>query len=225
MFAGHRKSLAEGLVYKWHLPGEIFGVTFRVNTINHFNLSNMINRKFFFDFCRINLFEGKLKQSQVDGLDTIITEWENNHHRKDDRWLAYMLATTYHETDKTMQPIEEYGKGRTRAYGKPDAVTGKAYYGRGYVQLTWKVNYATMSRVVKDDLINKPELALRTDYATMIMFYGMMNGSFTGKKLSDYFNPTTDKWISARRIINGLDKANMIADYGKKFYAAISYTT
>ncbi|MDQ3063498.1 MAG: hypothetical protein M3R14_11670 [Acidobacteriota bacterium] len=57
------------------------------------------------------------------------------------------------------------------------------------------------------------------------MFYGMTNGSFTGKKLSDYFNPNKGEWVSARRIINILDKANLIAGYGKQFYAAISYTT
>ncbi len=29
-----------------------------------------------------------------------------------------MLATVYHETAKTMQPIEEYGRGVGRDYGK-----------------------------------------------------------------------------------------------------------
>ena len=184
----------------------------------------MINRNFFFSYVRTHLFV-TLKQSQADGLNSILNEWETNHAKKDDRWLAYMLATTYHETDKKMQPIEEYGKGKGRAYGKPDPVTGKTYYGRGYVQLTWKDNYQAMSKVVKDDLVSHPELALRPDYATKILFYGMMNGSFTSKKLSQYFNETTEDWKNARRIINGLDKANTIADYGHSFYAAISYTT
>ena len=184
----------------------------------------MINRNFFFSYVRQHLF-GTLKQSQVDGLNAILDEWETNHSKKDDRWLAYMLATTCHETDKKMQPIEEYGKGKGRAYGKPDDVTIQVYYGRGYVQLTWKYNYAAMGKVVKDDLVNHPELALRADYATKILFYGMMNGSFTSKKLSLYFNAATEDWKNARRIINGLDKANMIADYGRSFYAAISYTT
>jgi putative chitinase len=57
------------------------------------------------------------------------------------------------------------------------------------------------------------------------MFTGMMDGSFTGKKLSDYFNPTTASWTSARRIINGLDKAQLIASYGSRYYASLSYTT
>jgi len=53
----------------------------------------------------------------------------------------------------------------------------------------------------------------------------MMEGTFTGVRLSTYFNPNKDDWMNARRIINGLDKANLIAGYGKSYYAAISYTT
>jgi putative chitinase len=184
----------------------------------------MLNHPFFFTYVRQHLFGGKLTQKQVNGMNAILTEWEKKHARKDDRWLAYMLATTYHETDKTMQPIEEYGKGRGRKYGKPDPVTGKIYYGRGFVQLTWKYNYERMSKVAKDDLVNKPELALRLDYSTQIMFYGMINGSFTGKKLSNYFSADKEDWVNARRIINGTDKARLIADQALKFYAAISYT-
>lgn len=188
------------------------------------NIHYMLNRRFFFDYVRQQLFGGRLTQNQVNGLLAILDEWETVHSRKDDRWLAYMLATTYHETDKTMQPIEEYGKGRGKKYGIPDPVTGKTYYGRGFVQLTWKSNYMNMSRVVKDDLVNKPELALKPEYSTKILFFGMMNGSFTGKKLTDYFSPVKEDWINARRIINGKDKARLIADHALKFYAAISYT-
>ena len=53
----------------------------------------------------------------------------------------------------------------------------------------------------------------------------METGLFTGRKLRDYFDKSSEKWIDARRIINGLDKAPQIADYGRKFYSAISYTT
>lgn len=170
------------------------------------------------------LFEGKLKQTQVDGLNEILDEWEAAHAKKDDRFLAYMLATTYHETDKTMQPIEEYGKGKGKAYGKPDPVTGKTYYGRGYVQLTWKENYRKMGAEIKLDLVNNPDSALTNPAATKILFSGMLKGMFTGKKLADYFNGSTEDWVNARRIINGKDKANLIASHARKFYMAISHT-
>lgn len=182
-----------------------------------------INRKFFFDHVRMNLFGGGLTQKQVEGLTAILDEWESGNSNKDDRWLAYMLATVHHETDKKFQGIEEYGKGKGRPYGKPDPVTGKTYYGRGFVQLTWKSNYEKMGKVLKIDLVNHPELALVLANCVKILFYGMINGSFTGKKLSDYFTPSKEEWINARRIINGTDKANLIKGHALKFYAAISY--
>ena len=185
----------------------------------------MINRKFFFDQVRLYLFGGRLRQKQVDGLIAILDGWEKKYARQDDRWLAYMLATTHHETDCKMQPIEEYGKGRGRAYGRPDPETGQRYYGRGFVQLTWRDNYRKMARVTGADLVNHPELALDLGNASTILFYGMTKGSFTGRRLADYFNADRDDWRNARRIINGVDKADLSADYGHRYYSAISYTT
>lgn len=162
-------------------------------------------------------------------MNLILDEWEKHHWNKDDRWLAYILATTFHETDKTMQPIREYGRGKGRAYGKAHTNTGQTYYGRGYVQLTWWENYKTMGDLLGIDLVNDPNLALVPEHAVKIMFEGMMTGAssigdFTGKSLENYFNEETDDPVNARRIINGKDKANLIADYYLKFYSAISYT-
>lgn len=184
----------------------------------------MINRSFFFSQVRLSLFSGSLRQSQVDGLTAILDEWEASHARRDDRWLAYMLATAHHETDRTMQPIEEYGKGKGRAYGNPDPATGLRYYGRGFVQLTWKPNYERMSAVVGVDLVRKPERALELPVATTILFTGMIKGMFTGKKLADYFSPGVESWRNARRIINGTDKADLIAAHAQRYYGSISYT-
>lgn len=187
-----------------------------------------INRKFFFDTVRHRLFGGKLTQKQVEGLTVILDEWEADHWNKDDRWLAYMLATAFHEVDKTMQPITEYASGRAyegrRDLGNTQKGDGVRFKGRGFVQLTGRANYEKMSRIVGRDLVSNPEIALETAVATQIMFYGMEHGSFTGRKLADYFNERKEDWVQARRIINRLDKANLIADYGRKFYSAISYT-
>jgi predicted chitinase len=185
----------------------------------------MINRDFFFHYTRQHLFGGSLKQSQVDGMNAILDEWDANYKSKDDRWLAYMMATAYHETDRKMQAIEEYGRGKGHAYGKPDPVTGQRYFGRGLVQLTWKYNYEAAQKKFGQPLVTQPDLALNLDIAIKIMFWGMINGIFTGKKLSNYFDGTKADWVNARRIINGLDKANLISGYGHQFYAAISHTT
>jgi putative chitinase len=197
----------------------------------------MLNREFFYNYVRVSLFNGKLKQSQVNGLETILNEWEANYAQKDDRWLAYMLATTHHETDRTIKPIEEYGKGKKKAYGQflkmtrnkagkriPYSNTTELFYGRGFVQLTWYENYAKASKKLNQDFLHDASKVMLPENATKIMFIGMMEGWFTTKKLSDYFNATKTDWYNARRIINGIDKAKLIADYAFNYYAAMSYT-
>jgi putative chitinase len=105
---------------------------------------------------------------------------------------------------------------------------GVLFHGRGYVQLTWRSNYAKMGKQFGLDLTSDLAAAnkvLQPDLAARIMFFGMEKGTFTSKKLSDYFAGATSDWKNARRIINGLDQAENIAAYARKFYAAISYTT
>ena len=92
----------------------------------------MIERSVFFDLVRQDPFPGELNQGQVEGQDAILDAWESAFPDGDLRWLAYALATTYHETSATMQPIEEYGKGEGSSYGKEDPETHQTYYGRGF---------------------------------------------------------------------------------------------
>lgn len=183
----------------------------------------MIDRDKFFSSARATVFHGRLDQDQVDGCNTILDGWQNFYPGGGDmRWLAYELGTAFHETAFTMQPVREIGNGEGRSYGVPDPVTGQIYAGRGYVQLTFKANYESMSSVVGEDLVHNPDLALRPDIAAKIMFYGMAHGSFTGVGLPRYFTPTTSDWINARRIINGTDCAAQIANYGHEFLAALT---
>ena len=211
----------------------------------------MINRKFFFERIRNGLFAGGFKQSQVDGLNYILDAWEKEHSAWDDRWLAYALGTTHLETGAAMQPIHEMGgvkyfesnygpnghnPTRAKKMGNTQPGDGAKYHGRGFVQLTWKINYQSMGTYLSKsfgksiDLVNNPDLALRPEYAAVIMFHGMNVGTFTGRKLSDYFTrnangtPAKDNWVGARAIINGTDKAPVIANFGKAYYSAISYT-
>lgn len=176
-----------------------------------------INRTFFFDYARTTLFGGKLRTGQVAGMTLLLDTWEKDHAAKDDRWLAYILATVHHETDQTFRPIEEYGKGRGKTY--------PPYYGRGYCQLTWDYNYDKFGKLLQIDLLGRPELALDPAHAAPILFVGMIRGLYSGKKLGDYIGGAKCNWVGARRIVNGTDKAHAIAEYARRFYAAISYTT
>jgi predicted chitinase len=136
-----------------------------------------------------------------------------------------MLATTKHETADTFLPIAEYGRGQGLKYGTPDPTTGFVYFGRGFVQLTWGGNYATMSKHVGEDLYRNPDLAMRPDIAYKIMSYGMRNGSFTGVGLSKYINSEKCDYVNARRIINGTDNADKIAGYAVKFETILTQST
>ena len=98
-------------------------------------------RKTYFDGVRASLFAGSLTSRQVDGQNFILDAWEKYVPDHDVRWLANFLAQVYHETSQEMWPIEEHGKGSGQPYGVPDPITGQTYYGRGFVQLTWKDNY------------------------------------------------------------------------------------
>lgn len=188
-----------------------------------------MDRKVFFDAIRKSLFGGGLNGEQVRGIEAVLDEWERRK-LTDLRFLAYMLATVYHETGKCMVPVREgFAHSDTaarkvvsrRKYGAPDPATREVYYGRGLVQLTWAANYRAMGRLLGLALYENPDLALEPAIASRIMFEGMIRGSFAGKKLSDYFNAAGTDWYNARRIINRLDKAAAIAGYAKKFYAAL----
>ena len=198
----------------------------------------MVLKKEFFDSIRDSLFNGKLSSNQVNGINSILIAW-NRYGNNDLCQFAYVLATAYHETGKTIQPVREgFAKDTasaiaavTRLFTKgvirknySDLKNGKSYFGRGYVQLTWDYNYAAMGRLIGQPLLENPDLALNPDISAQILVVGMMKGTFTGKSLSQYINGSDGKqedYENARRIINGLDKAELIATYATKFEKAL----
>lgn len=160
---------------------------------------------------------GVISESKWNGINAILDFLEADELITDLRWAAYMLATVKHETADTYRPIEEYGKGKGKAYGKIVAKTGQAYYGRGYVQLTWPDNYINMGIALNVDLYRHPENALKPDVAYKIMSLGMRQGRFTGVGLKKYIHDEVCDYLNARRIINGIDRAQTIAAYAEKF--------
>lgn len=170
---------------------------------------------------------GKLSESQVSAFNHIVSAMDADKSITYPQG-AYILATIWHETAKTMLPIEEYGKGKGRKYGQHYDIDGSIYkgldhiyYGRGYVQLTWLSNYNLAKQKLGIDFVNHPEYALHREHAVKILITGMKEGWFTGRKLSDYINQSKKDYVNARRIINGTDKAQKIANEATIFERAL----
>lgn len=189
-----------------------------------------MDRAVFFAQVREHPFSGRMSTKQVAGCSAILDAFEHHAPSADPRGVAYALATAYHETAFSMQPICEFGKGHGRAYGAPAGPFGHIYFGRGVVQLTWFKNYTHATNRLREigvvgadvDLVRNPDQALRADIAAAILVFGMREGWFTGRKLGDYFAGTRSDWVDARRIINGSDCAAKIAAYALHFYHALS---
>lgn len=135
---------------------------------------------------------------------------------------AYVLATAYHETAHTMKPITEMGS--------QEYLRSKPYWpfiGRGYVQITWEGNYKKASDNLgmpiltsmppKPYFVGHPDALLDPQYAAPILVIGMVQGWFTGKKLADYITLGKSDFRNARRVINGTDRADLIASYARQY--------
>lgn len=149
--------------------------------------------------------------SQVSGCNDIIDAFFS-HKFTNVKQLAYILATVYHETAKKMQPVKEFGGTKylmSKAY--------YPYYGRDLVQTTWKANYEKVKKFTGVDVVANPDLIGQMPLAATVAVIFMSKGWYTGKKISDYINNDITSYLNARRIINGTDKAELIAGYAVKF--------
>lgn len=191
----------------------------------------------FYDAVRNGRLLGpSLSPDEVSGLSAILSAMAGAPLA----WAAYALATAYHETAHTMQPINEMGGDAyffrrydphgnrpdiARTLGNTQPGDGARFHGRGYVQLTGRKNYALASTKLGADLVGHPEQALRDDVAAKVMRRGMQEGWFTGKKFADYLPgsgaASEGAYQQARRIINGQDRAADIATYAVQFQNAL----
>ena len=191
----------------------------------------------FYDWLRANDMLGPtISSSEFEGLEALTTAARGFPSP----WCAYMLATAYHETAHTMQPIREHGgpeyfrrmydvtgarSATAKRYGNVNPGDGARYYGRGYVQLTWRVNYERASRELGVDFVGNPDAALSPVHAAKIARLGMSEGWFTGQTLRRHLGndsaATRGQFIAARGIINARDRAALIAGYAMNFQAAL----
>lgn len=192
-----------------------------------------------FDFANFKkVFKvSSINQGFVDGVNGLFAAF-NDYKELDSSnplYVAYMLATAYHETAFTMKAITEYGG--VSYFDKYDtgilAATlgntpekdgdGYKYRGRGHVMITGYDNYKKFTDILGINLVDNPDLALDSIVSAKILTIGSLQGTFTTKKLSRYikYGLEYNEWVNARRVINGTDDNKPIADYAIKFLQCI----
>lgn len=96
-----------------------------------------------------------------------------------------------------------------------------AYFGRGYVQLTWWSNYAKAGFPIGRgfDLLLDPDLVKQPRIAYAVMAHGMRTGFgfANGHKFSQYFIGKNRDYKHARKMVNGMDHAEDIAKLAEMF--------
>jgi len=191
--------------------------------------------------------------SRLAGFNAIFDYWDSLETLDSMEWLAYALATAWHETGGRMVPVREgFATSDAQAYERVTEYcrrknisnyaarhsNGQSYYGRGYVQLTHGINYKTMGQhlSVGSRFYDAPDDVMRPDTGAEILIDGMIFGLFRPNKgrLSDYFNGQHQRWHGARDLING-DKnkqpnwadgksiGTLVADYGRAFRGALIF--
>lgn len=193
------------------------------------------NLAVFYDRCRNSKILGPvLDPTEFSGIDATLRKCAEMDLRV--AYVAYILATDYHETDGTMQPIKERGgngyfhrmydpQGSRPALAKRNGNIhpgdGIKFPGRGKVQITWRGNYERVGKLIGVDLVNNPDRAMEMLIAVRIEVEGMLGGWFTGRKLAHYLpakgKATRVQFKASRPIINGTDKADLIAGYAVQF--------
>lgn len=109
-----------------------------------------------------------------------------------------------------MAPMRE-GGGEAYFRTKPYCL----WVGESLAQVTWE-------STAKKFGAEKPGDCLSWSVAFRAAFEGMTKGMFTGEKLSDYISDGKLNFVGARRIVNGADRAPLIAGYAKAFQAALT---
>lgn len=196
----------------------------------------MINRTTFFAYARRSPFGGGLSQEQVAGMEAMFSAWDQ-YGDADTRKLANGLAQAFHETGGRMVPVREtfasstaqaiarlneaWRSGRLKGVSKPYWRDG--WFGRGRIQTTHYDNYLYTANKTGLDCVTNPDILLTEAGDAKVFWPSLFQGWWTrgAHRLDRYFNATVDDPRGARRIVNGTDKANLIATYHKAFLDAL----
>lgn len=164
----------------------------------------------------------------------LLTRMEEDPGYTDVRWIAYTLATVLRECGPNFKPVREFARADDPRFlryeqgdlgkmlGNTQPGDGLLFCGRGYCQLTGRGNYAKFQRLIGEPLVSQPALALEPERAYRILSMGMRFGYYTGRALSHYITAGKCDYVNARRIVNGLDHANEIAENAMVFESTLN---
>jgi len=139
--------------------------------------------------------------------------------------IAYVFATAEHESHfgrLMMELADGWDYEGREDLGNTESGDGPRFKGRGFVQITGRRNYQIWSKKLGIHLIDNPEKAALPEIAAMILVRGMRDGSFTGVGLSDFIVGDRRDFSKARKIVNGRDRADHIAQIAEHYFKAIA---
>lgn len=157
-------------------------------------------------------------QHPNDLADTVKKVCQSFHY-DDPRLWAYIMATVKHETNNTYYPVEEayYIRPDSRREAYQTGLRYAPYHGRGLVQITWDTNYKKYQAILNNNMFHDPDEALDPPTSLFILIHGMITGTFTDLRLTDFINKHECDYKQARRVVNSMDKADLIAGYAQEW--------
>ena len=154
----------------------------------------------------------------------LLIKWINHYKISNANHIGYIIGTVSHESAfLPRREIRANPVTQPSLYKLQERYWRTGYYGRGYIQITWVDNYRRLGNRIGlgEQLVTNPDLALEPDIAAHIAVVGMHEGLFTGYKLSHFDLPNYGyDFVNARKIVNGLDRAELIASYGR-YYSSV----
>jgi hypothetical protein len=173
---------------------------------------------------KIKAVRGIATATYTKHIKGIISQFNRIHSRtpipKSLEVLAYILGTAEHESAR-FSTMKEFG-GERKWYAP--------YYGRGYVQLTHRGNYQKYNTKLhtaglltsSQNIVSNPNLLLQDSDAmrlcsAFVIVDGMLNGVFTGASVLRYINAKGINYVGARAVVNGSDRASLIAGYARSW--------
>ena len=108
-------------------------------------------------------YRSEFGTKENSGLIKLLGFIEADPFMKEKGWVAYVLATVYHETGRTFEPVKEKGGhdyfikrygGQTKvgkSLGNDTPEEGAIYAGRGYAQDTGETNYERDEKVIRSE--------------------------------------------------------------------------